>query len=281
MRLSLHIPKPAPQATALPPVQASLVGSLLGSGILHTLLAVLIVTTASRWKSSASKTNENPASSISVTFSPPQPESPEQNTPDSPIPDRTPLQSPVPEGSISKSPPNQTATRLKEPKFANLPPMELVTVSEGPQFGNSLPIAEAEPEQPKTEPRPVKKTDTPPSRPSTAKPSSTPPDSKQKKKTLATKQKTGISRSIRLKSRPSTHYPTAAKSAGIQGTCIIEVVVNSSGRVTSARIVKSSGNRSLDAEALRCARSARYHPAMKNGKAFAAKARLPFRFKIR
>ncbi|MEM9081912.1 MAG: energy transducer TonB, partial [Verrucomicrobiota bacterium] len=60
------------------------------------------------------------------------------------------------------------------------------------------------------------------------------------------------------------HYPSSARRAGHQGTTRVTFTVTSSGKVTSARIVASSGHRSLDSAALSAVKKWRFSPA-KNG----------------
>lgn len=56
-------------------------------------------------------------------------------------------------------------------------------------------------------------------------------------------------------------YPTSARKAGLQGTVKISVTVTSSGRVSSPRIIASSGNSTLDSSALSSVKKYRFHPA--------------------
>lgn len=68
------------------------------------------------------------------------------------------------------------------------------------------------------------------------------------KKSSKTNAKPKVRRSVR------PNYPARAKSKGIQGTTHIRVQVNSNGRVTSARIHRSSGSSLLDNAALAAAK---------------------------
>lgn len=68
------------------------------------------------------------------------------------------------------------------------------------------------------------------------------------KKSSKTSAKPKVLRSIR------PNYPARAKSKGIQGTAHVRVKVNSDGRVTSARIQRSSGSSLLDNAAVTAAR---------------------------
>ena len=64
-----------------------------------------------------------------------------------------------------------------------------------------------------------------------------------------------------LKKRVSPKYPTSARKAGVEGTVKISVTVTSSGKVTSPRVVASSGNSSLDSSALSSVKRYRFNPA--------------------
>jgi len=58
--------------------------------------------------------------------------------------------------------------------------------------------------------------------------------------------------------------PEMAKEQGATGTAEVEVALSASGSVQSASIYKSTGNQSLDQEALRAARQSSYFPAKEN-----------------
>lgn len=62
-------------------------------------------------------------------------------------------------------------------------------------------------------------------------------------------------------SRKSPKYPSSSRRAGHQGTTIITFVVGTSGRVTSARVTKSSGHAALDQAAISAVRTWRFTPA--------------------
>lgn len=64
--------------------------------------------------------------------------------------------------------------------------------------------------------------------------------------------------------RTSPNYPTSARSKGLQGTARISATVTASGKVSSPRIIASSGHRTLDSSALSAVKKWRFSPA-KNG----------------
>ncbi len=81
---------------------------------------------------------------------------------------------------------------------------------------------------------------------------------------------------------PQPSYPSDARRAGQQGTVQILVRVNTSGGVSSARIVRSSGYRSLDERALETVRERwRFNPARAGGIPIASEVIVPIRFRLR
>ena len=76
------------------------------------------------------------------------------------------------------------------------------------------------------------------------------------------------------------HYPPAALDAAVQGTAHVRFRVDAGGRVTAARIVHSSGNALLDAEAVQSVLRARPLPAMPDGMAGPVELVLPVTFRI-
>jgi protein TonB len=80
-------------------------------------------------------------------------------------------------------------------------------------------------------------------------------------------------------SMKSPAYPSAAKSAGIEGTVVISYTVGESGAVTDARVVK--GPPELASACLEAVRGWRFTPAMSGGRPVSVKrsARFPFRLK--
>ncbi len=74
-------------------------------------------------------------------------------------------------------------------------------------------------------------------------------------------------------------YPMQALRAGIEGTVLLELEINSEGRVTSVKVLEGLGY-GLDEAAVDAALSWRYHPATINGEASASKRRERLSFKI-
>lgn len=73
-------------------------------------------------------------------------------------------------------------------------------------------------------------------------------------------------------------YPQEAFVKKIEGVVEVEIVIDASGRVTRARVVKSIP--ALDAAALACVREWVFAPAVKGGRPVATVARAPVTFRI-
>lgn len=148
---------------------------------------------------------------------------------------------------------------LPEPEPPQLQPLELPKLDEQPRAEAVLPSRIEPPEEPKEEdqkeepkerPKPKKR---PPPRQASVKQTSAPrPSPKQSKvsaarsagassRAIATWQGSIISRLNRHKRHPG---------GGAQGTAAVSFTIDRSGRVVSARLIRSSGNSSLDREAL-------------------------------
>ena len=76
-------------------------------------------------------------------------------------------------------------------------------------------------------------------------------------------------------------YPESAKAAGAEGKAYVQFVVKADGSIGDAGIMHSSGNGSLDAEALRVVKTMpKWRPAMNKGKAVNVKFVLPIVYKL-
>jgi TonB family protein len=73
-------------------------------------------------------------------------------------------------------------------------------------------------------------------------------------------------------------YPAEPFHQGISGTVEIEILIDTQGRVSKAKVVKSIPE--LDAAALDCVRNWVFRPAMKGGQPVATVASAPITFKI-
>ena len=81
--------------------------------------------------------------------------------------------------------------------------------------------------------------------------------------------------------RSTLKYPEAAKAAGVEGKAFVQFVVKADGSISDVEIMRSSGNESLDAEALRVVKAMpKWMPAMNKGKAVNVKFVLPIVYKL-
>jgi protein TonB len=74
-------------------------------------------------------------------------------------------------------------------------------------------------------------------------------------------------------------YPAAARSAGTQGIATVSFSIDGSGRVTSARLARGSGNAAIDQEVVAMARRASPFPAPPDGRG--RNFTVPVRFNLR
>ena len=75
-------------------------------------------------------------------------------------------------------------------------------------------------------------------------------------------------------------YPAEARNKKLQGTVVLQILVDKQGNVSKAEVYKSSGYDILDEAALEVARSARFKPAIINGKVADVWVTWPMMFKI-
>ena len=76
-------------------------------------------------------------------------------------------------------------------------------------------------------------------------------------------------------------YPIEALRAGVQGTVLLKVLVDTSGKPVQVAIERSSGSRTLDDAARQHVLAAwRFHAAMRDGRAIQAWALVPVKFNL-
>ena len=76
-------------------------------------------------------------------------------------------------------------------------------------------------------------------------------------------------------------YPVIARENGIQGTCIVQFVVNKDGSIVDVTVVRSGGDPSLDKEAIRVIKTMpKWRPGMHKGKPVRVKYTVPVTFKL-
>jgi protein TonB len=71
------------------------------------------------------------------------------------------------------------------------------------------------------------------------------------------------------------------RDAGIEGTAVVEALLDLDGSVMDARVLKSSGNQSLDASAIEAALKAKFTPAKQRDKAVRVWISIPYRFTLK
>ena len=77
---------------------------------------------------------------------------------------------------------------------------------------------------------------------------------------------------------PAPGYPEMVRSAGIEGSAVVEALLDVDGSVMEVRILKSAGNQMLDAAASDAARKARFTPAKQRDKPVRVWISIPYRF---
>lgn len=79
---------------------------------------------------------------------------------------------------------------------------------------------------------------------------------------------------------PTPVYPDLARNAGIEGQAVVQALVDTDGSVVDAKILKSSGNTSLDNEAVQAAMRATFTPAKQRDQAVRVWVSIPYRFTL-
>lgn len=82
-----------------------------------------------------------------------------------------------------------------------------------------------------------------------------------------------------LLSRPPVVYPAEARALGVSGTVVVEVEVDSAGRVAGTPKVVESPNPILDSAAVRIVRASRYRPGRLRGRPVPVRIRQPITFR--
>ena len=81
-------------------------------------------------------------------------------------------------------------------------------------------------------------------------------------------------------SMPTPRYPEKARQRDIQGTTVVQMLVDVTGRVTEVKIVKSSGNEWLDKSAYDAAMKSIFTPAEMYGRKVCVWVSRPIRFQL-
>jgi len=80
---------------------------------------------------------------------------------------------------------------------------------------------------------------------------------------------------------PQPSYPDICLKAGIDGTAVVNVLLNKRGEVVKVMLLKSSGNPALDEAALEAARQAMFTPAYQGDNPVCVWVSIPFVFKVK
>lgn len=81
--------------------------------------------------------------------------------------------------------------------------------------------------------------------------------------------------------QPSPVYPRTARTRGIEGTVLLRLEVEASGRVASVEVARSSGHPALDAAAVTTVRTWRCTARTRGGEPVASTETLPVHFRLR
>lgn len=99
------------------------------------------------------------------------------------------------------------------------------------------------------------------------------------RKAAALAQKVVSNPSVSRRTSPS--YPRSARRQGVEGTAQIAATVSPSGKVSSLRVVTSSGHRSLDSSALSAVKKWRFKPALNGlGQPVTSTITVPITFRL-
>ena len=83
------------------------------------------------------------------------------------------------------------------------------------------------------------------------------------------------------KKNPSPLYPVIAQKRGFQGIVELSVLVSKKGEVSSIKIFKSSGYKSLDRKAVAAVKNWRFEPGQKNGVIQEMWVKIPIKFELK
>lgn len=85
---------------------------------------------------------------------------------------------------------------------------------------------------------------------------------------------------VAYKRQPQVQYPEEARRRGDTGTVLVRALIGEYGRVESASVEQSSGNRLLDQAAVRAVNHASFHPYRENGIAQSVYTLIPIAFSL-
>jgi protein TonB len=177
-----------------------------------------------------------------------------------------PLDEPPPLPEV-KPPPPDLATAV-EPPPPDLPPPVFPVVAPPPK-------PPPQPEKPKPPPpKPVQKRPSTPQAPVEAQPQQAAPAAPAAPKTVSASQ-------LGYLVPPNPIYPARARKAGEQGSAVVRVLVDVTGRPAQVSLQTSSGHPELDQSALSAVRAAQFRPYAEGGLAQAVWVLVPINFVLR
>lgn len=92
----------------------------------------------------------------------------------------------------------------------------------------------------------------------------------------------GIREAIPLyRDNPPPRYPRIARRRGYEGTVVLEVLVNTEGKVADYRIIRSCGHSVLDKAAVKSIRNWLFEPGMRGDKKMEMWVKVPIRFELK
>jgi protein TonB len=80
---------------------------------------------------------------------------------------------------------------------------------------------------------------------------------------------------------PAPVYPAAARRRNLEGTVMLEVLVNREGQAAQVRVLRGSGHALLDRSALDGVRRWRFTPALSGGRPQEMWVQVPVRFQLK
>lgn len=83
------------------------------------------------------------------------------------------------------------------------------------------------------------------------------------------------------RTNPSPHYPRLARKRGYEGTVVLEVLVDSNGRVKDLEVFKSGGYAILDKAAVASVKDWLFEPGMRGDEKLEMWVKIPIRFQLK
>ncbi len=75
-------------------------------------------------------------------------------------------------------------------------------------------------------------------------------------------------------------YPEIARKAGVEGTVMVETVIDAEGNAVDAKVIKSLGENGCDEAALKAVTATKWKPALKDGEPVEVKIAMPILFRL-